>query len=172
MKTFYTDHDIEDMAKAGTREIEVDDDVVLTDLAREKALRLGIKLRKRPLTETVVASRPPLIRPPAGAATGGFPSSSPATAELPARTSPERSPMPLSADSSPASAIPASQSSAAPRKPSAAAPAPTPPASLAAGSLSEDEFKQRVKSAIMARLGSGVSEAMIDAAIVKVLKQN
>lgn len=168
MKTFYTDHDIEDMAKAGTREMEVDDDVVLTDLAREKALSLGIKLRKRPSAEPTAASGRPLIRPLAGVSAGGSPSSTPAPAAAPPRIRPDTSARPLTRDSSPARAIPASQSSAAPRKPSAAAP----PASPAAGSLSEEEFKRRVKSAIMSRLGSGVPEAMIDAAINKVLKEH
>ncbi len=43
-KTFYTDHDIEDMVARGVRSLVVDDDVVLTDLAREKALKLGLEL--------------------------------------------------------------------------------------------------------------------------------
>ena len=43
-KTFYTDRDIEDLAQRGVISLVVDDDVVLTDLARDKALRLGIEL--------------------------------------------------------------------------------------------------------------------------------
>lgn len=43
-KTFYTDHDIEDLAAKGIKSLVVDDDVVLTDLAREKARRLGVEL--------------------------------------------------------------------------------------------------------------------------------
>lgn len=43
-KTFYTDHDIEDLAAKGVTSLVVDDDVVLTDLAREKARRLGVEL--------------------------------------------------------------------------------------------------------------------------------
>lgn len=45
MKTFYTERDIADMHAAGVTEIEVDDDVVLTDLAREKAIALGVKTK-------------------------------------------------------------------------------------------------------------------------------
>ena len=45
MKTFYTERDIEDMHAAGVKAIEVCDDVVLTDVAREKALALGMKLK-------------------------------------------------------------------------------------------------------------------------------
>ncbi len=48
-KEFYTEHDIEDMVKRGVTSLIIDDDVVLTDLAREKALRLGVELqRERP----------------------------------------------------------------------------------------------------------------------------
>lgn len=43
-KTFYTDHDIEDMFYQGVHTLELSDDIVLTDLAFEKARRLGMKL--------------------------------------------------------------------------------------------------------------------------------
>lgn len=43
-KIFYTDHDIEDLAKQGVQSIDIGDDVVLTDLAVDKARRLGITL--------------------------------------------------------------------------------------------------------------------------------
>lgn len=45
MKTFYTVRDIEDMHMAGVVEIEIHDEVVLTDVAREKAIALGMKLK-------------------------------------------------------------------------------------------------------------------------------
>ncbi|MEE4112952.1 MAG: hypothetical protein V2I40_09075 [Desulfobacteraceae bacterium] len=44
MKTFYTVRDIEDMHAAGVAEIDIHDDVVLTDVAREKAIALGLRL--------------------------------------------------------------------------------------------------------------------------------
>ena len=43
-KEFYTERDIEDMAQRGERVLVVNDNVVLTDLAYEKAKRLGVKL--------------------------------------------------------------------------------------------------------------------------------
>jgi len=43
-KTFYTERDIEDLAKRGVISLLEDDDVVLTDLARDKAMRLGIEI--------------------------------------------------------------------------------------------------------------------------------
>ena len=43
-KTFFTERDIEDLAKRGVISLVEDDDVVLTDLAREKAMRLGLEI--------------------------------------------------------------------------------------------------------------------------------
>ena len=43
-KTIYTDRDIEDLARRGVKEIAMNDDTVLTDVARERAEKLGIAL--------------------------------------------------------------------------------------------------------------------------------
>ena len=43
-KKFYTERDIEDMVTQGKMSLVVDDDVILTDLAFEKANRLNLKL--------------------------------------------------------------------------------------------------------------------------------
>ena len=43
-KIFYTEKDIEDMVKQGILSLEMNDNVVLTDLAYEKANRLGMRL--------------------------------------------------------------------------------------------------------------------------------
>jgi hypothetical protein len=43
-KQFYTEKDIEDLFRSGTRSLQVTDDVVLTELAYEKAKRLGLQL--------------------------------------------------------------------------------------------------------------------------------
>ncbi len=43
-KQFYTEKDIEDLFNSGTRSLQVTDDVVLTELAYEKAKRLGLQL--------------------------------------------------------------------------------------------------------------------------------
>lgn len=42
-RTFYTERDIQDMAKRGVTEIEVNDSVYITDIAREMMDKLGIK---------------------------------------------------------------------------------------------------------------------------------
>jgi hypothetical protein len=43
-KTFYTERDIEDMVRDGVTSLIVDEDVALTDLAYEKARKLGMEL--------------------------------------------------------------------------------------------------------------------------------
>ena len=45
MKQFYTERDIEEMVQAGVTELEINDDVVVTDVAREKATALGLRLK-------------------------------------------------------------------------------------------------------------------------------
>ena len=44
VKTFYSAQDIETLAAQGVRELVVDEDTVLTDLARDAAAQLGVKL--------------------------------------------------------------------------------------------------------------------------------
>ena len=44
-KTIYTDRDIEDLARRGVKEIALSEDVYLTDIARERAEKLGVTLR-------------------------------------------------------------------------------------------------------------------------------
>ena len=43
-KTFYTERDIQDLADRGVTTLDVNDDVVLTELAREFAIARGIRL--------------------------------------------------------------------------------------------------------------------------------
>jgi len=45
-KKFFTERDIELMSSQGIHSLEINDDVVLTDLAYEKAEKLGVKLVK------------------------------------------------------------------------------------------------------------------------------
>jgi hypothetical protein len=62
-KTFYTERDIEDLARQGVRSLAVTDDVVLTELAVEKAERLGISLVREHGTPPSAPVRP-YISPP------------------------------------------------------------------------------------------------------------
>ena len=58
-KEFYTEKDIEDLVKRGVLSLDVNDDCVLTDLAYERANRLGMKLvRARPDNPPAAPVRP------------------------------------------------------------------------------------------------------------------
>lgn len=75
-RIFYTERDIEDLAARGVTEIEVNDNVYLTDLAREKMDKLGIKRKVTsppPQLSSVLASPDvaTLHATPAASATGG-----------------------------------------------------------------------------------------------------
>ena len=43
-KTFYTERDVIDLVQRGVTSLEVHDDIVLTDLARDEALKRGLRL--------------------------------------------------------------------------------------------------------------------------------
>ena len=47
MKTFYSAEDIENFADRGQREISVNENIVLTDLARQTAAMLGIRITEK-----------------------------------------------------------------------------------------------------------------------------
>ena len=64
-KVFYTEIDIENMVKRGTLSLEINDNVVLTDLAYEKANRLGMKLlRDKPDNPPAAPVRPYIAQQP------------------------------------------------------------------------------------------------------------
>lgn len=67
-KTFYTERDIEDLFRQGVTALEVDDDVVLTDLARERARRLGIELRQPHDKPPAAPERPYIAKIPSPSA--------------------------------------------------------------------------------------------------------
>ena len=127
-KTFYTEKDIEDMVKRGIFSLEVSDQVVLTDLAYEKANRLGMRLvRGAPDNPPGAPVRPYLAEKP------GWPTA-PAGAGVPA-------PAPL---------------------PAVQTPVPPPQADGA-------ELHQRIRSAVIARLGGQVDANLLDVIITRVL---
>ena len=122
-KVFYTEIDIEDMVKRGCLSLEINDNVVLTDLAYEKANRLGMRL---------VGSQPDT---PPGAPVRPY------IAQKPAR---------VPGETRPGSGF-----------------TPTPPAVPASGS----ELQQRIRSAVIARLGNQVDSTLLDVIIQRVLAQ-
>jgi len=62
-KQFYTERDIEDMAARGEFSLAVGDDVVLTELAFEKAQQLGVKLVQPHQLPPTAPVRPYLSEP-------------------------------------------------------------------------------------------------------------
>jgi len=70
-KEFYTERDIEDMFKRGVMSLSVTENVVLTELAYEKANRLGLQLvRSQPDNPPCAPIRPYIAQKPG---TAGLP---------------------------------------------------------------------------------------------------
>lgn len=126
-KTVYTERDIEDLAKRGVLSLVVDDEVVLTDLARDKAMRMGISLIRE-------HDQPP--------------------------SAPER-PY-ISKLTSPSASFPV-------RDVSSSTETGKPPAAPVSQGASED-LSQRVRKAVLARLGDSVDPKLLETIIQRVLK--
>ncbi len=123
-KEFYTEKDIEDLVKRGVLSLEVNDNVVLTDLAYEKANRLGMRLvRDKPDNPPGAPVRPYIAQQPA----------SPPVASAPAQSS-----------------LPGSDRV-------------TPQTDGA-------DLHQRIRSAVIARLGNQVDAKLLDVIITRVLQ--
>jgi hypothetical protein len=137
-KEFYTERDIEDMVKRGILSLEINDNVVLTDLAYEKANRLGMRLvRDKPENPPGAPVRPYLSQPQSKAPAGRVPTNTPS--------------MPASSGFQPGSPVSAG--------------GVIPPAQVDAA-----ELRQRIRSAVVSRLGSQVDQALLDAIITRVLQ--
>ena len=122
-KEFYTEKEIEDMFKGGAMSLEINDNVVLTELAYEKAQRMGMKLlRDKPDNPPSAPVRPYITQRQCRCAAA------------PAATSP-----PLLADRPPA----------------------------AAGG--EKSAQQRIRDAVVARLGSQVDANLLEVIIKRVM---
>ncbi len=133
-KDFITERDIEDMVKRGILSLEINDQVVLTDLAYEKANRLGMRLvRDKPENPPAAPVRPYIAQ--------------------------QQQPRPA------ASVAPAS-TPAVPMPPvSFGAPMPVQPPQADGEAL-----QQRVRNAVIARLGSQVDANLVDVIIKRVLQ--
>ena len=122
-KQFYTEHDIEDMARKGIKSLQVTDDVVLTELAYEKAKRLDFQLVSNRADNPPAAPVRPYLSEKQTA------HSKPVTASV------------VHADSQPA---------------------PAQPKVLA--------VEQRIRSAVIAKLGNQVDAKLLDTIIHRVVK--
>jgi hypothetical protein len=122
MKTFYTDKDIEELHSKGVKSLRVTDDVALTDLAYEKARRLGIQI--------------------------------------------------ADADSPPAAPVRPYLSDMKPRQtqPSVVSAQDEPDSVLSTSASSESDIAQRIRSAVIAKLGDQVDASLLDNIIHRVVK--
>lgn len=142
-KTFYTDHDIEDMVKRGIMSLTLNDHVVLTDLAYEKAKRLGMSvIRQSADTPPSAPVRPYMSKPAAG---------QPASAGSAAR---------------PAGIAPLAVLPADPKASSAGFPIPQ---SALGAKVDAEELRQRIRDAVAARLGNQVDPNLLNVIINRVL---
>jgi hypothetical protein len=116
-KEFYTEKDIEDLVKRGVMSLDVNENSVLTDLAYEKASRLGLKLVR------TQADNPPAapVRPYLSERIAG------------------RAAMPAASATTPAAAT-------------------------------QSELPARIRSAVLAKLGTQVDATLLDSIIARVLK--
>lgn len=137
-KQFFTENDIDDLFKRGTRSLQVTDDVVLTELAYERAKRLGLQL------VTDGADNPPAapVRPYLS------------DAGSPVRATAKAGPI-AEAVSQPNPAL-----------------TPTSPSEHSVVSRGEREssIEQRIRSAVVSKLGDQVDAKLLDNIIHRVVK--
>jgi hypothetical protein len=137
-KEFYTEKDIEDLFQRGIRSLKVTENVVLTELAYEKAKRLDFQL----ITDR--AENPP--------AAPVRPYISEQQTRRPVETIHSAAPV--------VEAPPKSLSSPAAREAS----------SSASQGQKESDVEQRIRSAVIARLGNQVDAKLLDNIIHRVVK--
>jgi len=126
-KTVYTERDIEDLAKRGIISLILDDDVMLTDLARDKATRLGIELVRQHDQPPCAPERPYITKM-----------------------------------ASPSASFPVQEASVQPDTVKSV--------SIPTNPTSSDDMHQRVREAVLARLGDSVDPKLLETIINRVLQ--
>src|SRR5512133_1165882 len=129
-KQFYTEKDIEDLVQRGTRSLQLTDEIVLTELAYEKAQSLGLQLiTNKPDTPPAAPVRPYLSD---GQTTHAKPVMGPVS--------------------------------------QTASQAAIPPTSSPEERENTSAIEQRIRSAVIARLGNQVDAKLLDNIIQRVVK--
>ena len=146
-KEFYTERDIEELFQRGIRSLQVSENVVLTELAYEKAKGLGVQL----ITDR--ADNPPAapVRPYIAE-------------QQTSRPVPTIGPASSSAESLPKPAIPR-----APTEPQKSGERNDSTGNVATAQK-RDDVEQRIRSAVIARLGNQVDAKLLDNIIHRVVK--
>jgi len=140
-KQFYTEKDIEDLFSGGTKSLQLTDSVVLTELAYEKAKRLGFQL----ITDQV--DNPPAapVRPYLAETIHANSKATPAAALIS---------QPMQASTALGQQTPSLRSHG--------------PDALSGAR--ETDIEQRIRSAVIAKLGNQVDEKLLDNIIHRVVK--
>ena len=130
-KEFYTERDIEELFERGTKSLRITENTVLTELAYEKANRLGLQLLSQEADNPPAAPVRPYLseaqaRPPKPAIT-------------PAAVEAQPTPSPILAP-------------------------------VQAANEKENEIEQRIRSAVIARLGNQVEAKRLDNIIHRVVR--
>lgn len=146
-KEFYTERDIEDLFQRGIRSLQVSENVVLTELAYEKAKGLGVQL----ITDR--ADNPPAA--PVRPYIAEQQTSRPVPTIGPASSSAESLPKPL------IPRVPDEHRHSGER---------SEPSGGAAVTQKRDDVEQRIRSAVIARLGNQVDAKLLDNIIHRVVK--
>ncbi|HPH98519.1 MAG TPA: hypothetical protein PKW33_21060 [Anaerolineaceae bacterium] len=173
-KTIYTEADIEELARSGSKSLLLNDAILLTELAKERAFRLGFTLQREkstpPSSALPVSHNIPLLATPpqvSHSKEGKMGKTFYTDADIDALHNQGITRLEVN-DQVVLTALAADKarlygmelvSGPAPEKP------PAHPASA------EDELFQTVKKAVMARLGSTGNEAVVDEVIRKVIRQ-
>ncbi len=146
-KEFYTERDIEDLFRRGIRSLQVTENVVLTELAYEKANGLGFQLITDQGDNPPAAPVRPYIAEPQ--------TSRPVETIGPAAPSIESQPKP-----------------AIPRAPEGHRDSGerNGPSGSAVTSQERDDVEQKIRSAVIARLGNQVDAKLLDNIIHRVVK--
>lgn len=135
-KQFYTEKDIEDLVRRGMKSLQVTDDVVLTELAYEKAKLLGLQLIRDGADNPPAAPVRPYL------SDGG----------TPVHARPKVAPV--------------APSSSQPQAASTAFGQQTP----SLRSARESNVEERIRSAVIAKLGNQVDAKLLDSIIHRVVK--
>ena len=134
-KTFYTEKDIEELFKSGTKSLRVNDEVSLTDLAYEKAKRLGLQLVFEDVDLPPIAPIRPYLSNGSTHTSAPLPAKPGVDSVTPAMTQPSLTP---------ALSHPSRERGSA--------------------------VAQRIRSAVLARLGNQVDAKLLDSIIQRVVK--